>query len=404
MEGLPSGPVAFRNMPPDIPTLMLVAGERSGDVYGGRLAAELKSRRPDIQLFGCCGHVMREAGVEAVVDAHQFAMVGITEVASGLPRAYRAFRQLLREAARRRPQLAILIDSPSLNMRLAKRLKKLGIPVLYFVSPQIWAWKKWRLRQLVSLVDRMVCIFDFEPEIYRRVGIPAEYCGHPLVDTVAPELSREGFFAKARLDPTRPVIALLPGSREVEIRYILPTLLGAARQLSEQRRIQFVLPVAPGLEMSSIEAHLRRAAPRPPEIRLLDHSTYDALAWSTLAVVASGTATVEAALLGRPMVVVYRVSPVTAFLARRMVDIKFFSMVNILAGKKVVEELIQERFTVPNLLAELIRLLDNPSAQSKMIEDLKVVTARLGKGGAIERLADIVMGMVESPLSHEPSS
>lgn len=382
-----------------------MAGERSGDVYGGRLAAELKTRRPGIELFGCCGHVMRDAGVEMVVDAHQFAMVGITEVVSGLPRAYRAFNQLMREAARRRPRLAILIDSPSLNMRLAKRLKRLGIPVLYFVSPQIWAWKKWRLRQLTALVDRMVCIFDFEPEIYRRVGAPAEYCGHPLVDTVAPSLSRDEFFAKARLDPALPVVALLPGSREVEIRYILPTLLRAARRISGQRRVQFVLPVAPGLETRRVETYLEQGSPGAPEIRVLEHATYDALAWSTLAVVASGTATVEAALLGRPMVVVYRVSPVTAFLARRMVDINFFSMVNILAGKKVVEELIQNDFTAPRLAAEVTRLLDGSQAQSAMVEELKAVTAHLGKGGAIQRLADTVMKMVEEPVpSHTGSA
>lgn len=385
--------------------VMLVAGERSGDVYGGRLAAELKTRQPGIELFGCCGHVMRDAGVETVVDAHQFAMVGITEVVSGLPRAYRAFNQLMREAARRRPRLAILIDSPSLNMRLAKRLKRLGIPVLYFVSPQIWAWKKWRLRQLPALVDRMVCIFDFEPEIYRRVGVPAEYCGHPLVDMVAPSLSRGEFFAKARLDPALPVAALLPGSREVEIRYILPTLLQAARRISGQRRVQFVLPVAPGIEKRRVEAYLEQGSPDAPEIRVLEHATYDALAWSTLAVVASGTATVEAALLGRPMVVVYRVSPVTAFLARRMVDINFFSMVNILAGKKVVEELIQNDFTAPRLANEVTRLLDDSQAQSAMVEELKAVTTHLGKGGAIQRLADTVMKMVEEPApSHAGSA
>ncbi|HEV2417117.1 MAG TPA: lipid-A-disaccharide synthase, partial [Terriglobia bacterium] len=320
-------------------------------------------------------------------------------------RAYHAFNQLMREAARRRPRLAILIDSPSLNMRLAKRLKRLGIPVLYFVSPQIWAWKKWRLRQLTALVDRMVCIFDFEPEIYLRVGVPAEYCGHPLVDMVAPSLSRDEFFAKARLDPALPVVALLPGSREVEIRYILPTLLQAARRISGQRRVQFVLPVAPGIEKRRIETYFQQGSLGALEIRVLDHATYDALAWSTLAVVASGTATVEAALLGRPMVVVYRVSPMTAFLARRMVDINFFSMVNILAGKKVVEELIQNDFTAPRLAAEVTRLLDDSQAQTAMIEELKAVTTHLGKGGAIQRLADTVMKMVEEPApSHTGSA
>ncbi|MGH9354112.1 MAG: hypothetical protein ACRD2G_18440, partial [Terriglobia bacterium] len=191
---------------------------------------------------------------------------------------------------------------------------------------------------------------------------------------------------------------------EVEIRYILPTLLKAARQLAEQRRVQFVLPVAPGLEAQTVEARLRRGSSGASGIRVLERSTYDALAWSTLAIVASGTATVEAALLRRPMVVVYRVSPVTAFLARRMVDINFFSMVNILAGKKVVEELIQDGFTAPRLVSEVARLLDDPQAQSAMIEELKAVTSHLGKGGAIQRLADTVMKMVEAPKLELPSA
>ncbi|MGH9378758.1 MAG: lipid-A-disaccharide synthase [Terriglobia bacterium] len=383
-------------MPKDHLTIMIVAGERSGDVYGGRLARELKSRESGIELFGCCGGVMRQAGVEPVVDASQFAMVGITEVISGLPRAYRAFHQLTKAAARRRPQLAVLIDSPSLNMRLAKRLKRLGIPVLYFVSPQIWAWKKWRLRQLTSLVDRMVCIFDFEPEIYRKVGIPAEYCGHPLADTVAPVLSREKFFTNAQLDPSIPTIALLPGSRKIEIAYILPTILKAAAQLAQQRPIQFVLPVATGLDRGEIQARIERVSEFSGlrgRVRLLEHAAYDALAYSTLAVVASGTATVEAALLERPMVVVYRVSPVTAFLARRMVDVPFFSMVNILARKKVVEELIQSGFTAPRLAAEITRLLEDPLAQSRMVEELRAVKSRLSGGGAIQRLAEVVVRM-----------
>lgn len=376
-------------------TLLIVAGERSGDVYGGRLAAELKARQPDMELFGCGGGVMRSNGVETVIDANQFAMVGITEVVSSLPRAYRAFHRIIEAAALRQPQLAVLIDSPSLNMRLAKRLKRLGIPVLYFVSPQIWAWKKWRLRQLTSLVDRMVCIFDFEPEIYTKAGIPAEYCGHPLADTVKPRMTREDFFLQNQLDPSVPTIALLPGSRKVEIAYILPIMLEAVDQLSRQRRVQFVLPVAPSLEVRRIEARLRDARGLMAPVRVIEHATYDALAHSTIAIVASGTATVEAAMLESPMIVVYRVSPVTAFLARRMVDVEFFSMVNILAGKKIVEELIQNAFTGPRLVSEVNKLLDHPEAQSTMAENLRAVTSRLGGGGAIQRLADSVMRMCE---------
>ncbi|MGH9375035.1 MAG: lipid-A-disaccharide synthase, partial [Terriglobia bacterium] len=326
-------------------TVMIVAGERSGDVYGGRLAAALRARRPDLALFGCGGEAMREGGVETVADASQFAMVGISEVLSGLPGAYRAFQSLARAAARRRPRLTILIDSPSLNMRLARRLKGLGIPVVYFVSPQIWAWKKWRLRQLPALVDRMLCIFDFEEEIYRKAGVPADYIGHPLVDTVAPRLSRDEFFAQYGLDPELPTVALLPGSREIEIDYILPPLLGAIRKLSERRGVQFLLAAAPTLNAVRLRARLQKQLQPKHRVQVATDAAYDALAHSTVAVVASGTATVEAALLGRPMVVVYRVSPFTAFFARRMVDVPFFSMVNLLAGKKVVDELIQDDLT-----------------------------------------------------------
>lgn len=388
-------------MPEAHDTVMLVAGERSGDVYGGWLAAELKRRRPTIKLFGCCGDAMRDAGVDPVVDAHEFAMVGITEVLSGLPRAYRSFRKLGREAALRRPALAVLIDSPSLNMRVAKRLKRLGIPVLYFVSPQIWAWKKWRLRQLASWVDRMECIFDFEPAIYQRVGVAAEFCGHPLAGRVAAAVSREDFFGRIGLDPAIPLIALLPGSRRIEIAYILPVLAEAAARLAGKRPVQFVLPVAPGLGRSVVDRALRGvpmlAAPEGP-LHVVEHSTYEALAYSTLAVVASGTATVEAALLERPMIVVYRVAPITAFLARRMVDVPFFSMVNILARKQIVPELIQRDLSAGRVEAEIIGLLDHPETLARMADDLRAVRAGLGGGGAIERVADSVCAMVAAQV------
>ncbi|MDE3180230.1 MAG: lipid-A-disaccharide synthase, partial [Acidobacteriota bacterium] len=339
-----------------------------------------------------CGEVMTAEGVEAAAEARAFSMVGITEVAGGLPRAWRAFRRLVKAAASRRPQLAVLIDSPSLNMRLANRLKRLGIPVLYFVSPQIWAWKKWRLRQLRPLVDRMVCIFDFEPEIYRKAGIPAEYSGHPLAETAAASVSRDEFFARAGLDPSIPTVALLPGSRKIELSYILPTLLEAAGQLAKE--CQFVVAVAPGLSASAIENQIKRNQTcASARICILEHSACDALAWSTIAVVASGTATIEAALLDRPMVVVYRVSPVTAFLARRMVDVPFFSMVNILAGRKIVQELIQRDFTAARLAGEVRKLLGDSEAQARMAEDLRAVKQRLGGGGAIQRLADAVLRM-----------
>jgi lipid-A-disaccharide synthase len=375
---------------------MLVAGERSGDVYGGRLASALKARDPGLQLFGCGGELMREGAVETIVDSHQFAMVGISEVVSGLPRAYRAFNHLVREAERRRPRLAVLIDSPSLNMRLARRLKRLRIPVLYFVSPQIWAWKKWRIRHLAARVDKMACIFDFEESIYRKAGIPSEYVGHPLADMICPRISRDEFFSKARLEPSMPTVALLPGSREIELDYILPRLLKAATLLAKRVRLQFVLAAAATVNRERIEASVNHARGLSGLVRVVSHSTHEALSYSTVAVVASGTATVEAALLGRPMIVVYRVSPVTAFFARWMVDVPFFSMVNILAGKRVVPELIQSAFTATRLAGEVEGLLDRPEVQSEMIKEFGTLKARLGKGGAIERVATIALDMANS--------
>ncbi len=383
-------------------SFMLVAGERSGDVYGGRLASALRIRAAELRLWGCGGDAMRQAGVETVVDLKEFAMVGITEVAGGLPRAIRAYYRLIDQAGQRRPSLAILIDSPSLNMRLARRLKRLGIPVLYFVSPQVWAWKKWRLAQLRGRIDKMACIFDFEEPLYRKTGIPAAYVGHPLADAVRAQQTREAFFAAARLNPSLPTVALLPGSRPVEIRYVLPTLIEAAAMLSRRREVQFVVAVAPTLDASEIESCLRRAREAPSVIRILPHAAYDALAHSTLAVIASGTATVEAALLGRPMVVVYRVSPVTAFLAKRMIQVPFYSMVNILAGKPAVPELIQSDFTAPRLAAEVERLLDDPEVQLKMKEEFESIKSRLGGGGAIERVAEIALEMAQSASGRRP--
>ncbi|MGH9431728.1 MAG: lipid-A-disaccharide synthase [Terriglobia bacterium] len=377
-------------------SILMVAGERSGDIYGGQLASVLHSKLANLEIFGCGGQAMNHGGVENVVDSHQFAMVGITEVASGLPRAYRAFRRLRREAARRKPKLAVLIDSPSLNMRLAKRLKRMGIPVLYFISPQIWAWKKWRLHQLTKLVDRMVCIFDFEEGIYQKVGIPVSYVGHPLVDRVRPLRTRQQFFAEAGLSPDLPLVALLPGSRGIELRYNLPAIIGAVERLAAARPIQFALALAPGRDQAELESRIRQLEARRLPVHIVTNSAYDALAYSAVAVVASGTATVEAALLECPMVVIYRISPITAFFARFMVDVPFYSMVNLLAGKRVATELIQKDLTAERLAAELRRLLDSGDFREEMRRDLRAIRLRLGAGGAIGRAADAAIEMLNA--------
>jgi len=372
---------------------MIVAGERSGDIYGARLAAALHARLPEIEVFGCGGELMRGAGVETIVDSHEFAMVGITEVVSGLPRAYRGFHALLDEAERRRPELAILIDSPSLNIRLAKRLKNRGITVVYFISPQIWAWKRWRLGQLKTRIHKMLCIFDFEESIYRQAGIPVEYVGHPLAGTVHASLGREEFFAQTGLDPQMPTIALLPGSRQIELAFNLPILLDAAAQVASARHVQFALSVAPTVNAEWIRTTMLRGYEQRAMIRTVS-APYDARRHSDLAVVASGTATIEAALLECPMVVVYRVSPVTAFFARFMINVPFYSMVNLLAGKPLVKELIQSDFTVQNVAAQIEYLLDNAGAREQIARELHALRTHLGSGGAIDRVAESAIAMM----------
>lgn len=378
----------------------MVAGERSGDLHGAELASALKAELDGLQIFGCGGEAMRQAGVETVTDIRDFAMVGITEVIEGLPQARRAFNTILAETDRRRPGLAVLIDAPSLNLRLARRLKQRRIAVAYYVSPQIWAWKKWRMRHLQRRVDKMLCIFDFEEEVYQRAGVAVEYVGHPMVDRLeagVPAVSREAFFGRAGLNPDLPMIALLPGSRESEVKYNLPGLVAAAHEFGRRgRALQFALPMAATLDRSYIDARLRENGAGPELIHTLTNATHEALAYAHAAVVASGTATLETALLGCPMVVVYRLAPSTALFARFMVDVPFYSIVNLLAGKLAVRELIQNDFTGERVADEVERLLDSPEARAEMMADFRQVRTRLGQGGAARRAARAIADMLRS--------
>lgn len=378
-------------------TLFMVAGERSGDVYGGELAAALRTRLGEAEIFGCGGDAMRRGGVETTVDSREFSMVGIAEVVSGLPRAYRAFHRLMAEVDRRRPQLAVLIDSPSLNLRLAKRLKRRRIPVVYFVSPQIWAWKKWRIHQIKARINKMLCIFDFEEEIYHKAGVPVEYVGHPLVDLVRQHLSREEFFEKFDLDPAITTIALLPGSREKEVAYNLPPMMDAASRMALTRKIQFIVGVASSLDPLWLESKMSECFVGRASVRALYHAAYDATQHSDLAIVASGTATLEAALRERPMIVVYRVSSLSWELGKFLVDVPFYSMVNLLAGKRVVSELIQNDLTGEKLAAQAEYLLDHPEAREAMVKELRAIRPRLGPAGAIGRAAEAVLGVLQPP-------
>jgi lipid-A-disaccharide synthase len=377
-------------------SLIMVAGERSGDVYGAELAKALRARLGRVEIFGCGGDAMREAGVETTIDAHRVSVAGIVEVLAGLPRVYRAFHTLLAEVDRRRPQLAILIDFPDFNLRMAKRLHKRGIPVVYFVSPQIWAWRGGRIKEIKANITRMICIFDFEEEIYRRAGIPVEYVGHPLVDLAQSHLTREEFFAKAGLDPTLTTVALLPGSREKEVALNLPRMLGAASRLAVERPLQFVIPIAATLDPSRVEAMILHSYVGRAPIRALTQATSEALEHSDVAVVASGTATLEAALHARPMVVVYRVSPLTWLFGKLLVKVPHYSMVNLLAGKRLVTELMQSEFSAQNVSAQVEYLLDHPEARAAMAQELGALRAHLGPGGAAGRAAEAIIRTLET--------
>jgi lipid-A-disaccharide synthase len=382
-------------MPPT--ELLISAGEASGDMYAAELARALRCRRPDLHLFGMGGPRMREAGVEIVVDSAEVHVAGIFEVFRHIPALRRAIRTLRAEARHRRPPLAILTDFPGFHLRLARTLRARGVRNVYFVCPQFWAWRPWRANLVRRRFVRGLCLFPFETDFYRKAGVTADWIGHPLVGKVRATSSRAQFAERNSLDPARPIIAILPGSRPSELAHHTPFLMQTiARLANSSGERQFVLALAPGLSRSLSEPYLSSVAP----VHLVDDSTYDALAAADLSIVASGTATIEGTLLGAPMVVVYRVSAATAWIARRLMRAPYIAMPNLIAGKAVVPELIQDAFTPEEVAREVEHLLASPEARAAMKCDLAEVSRRLGPPGAIDRAADIIAGMIppESPV------
>jgi lipid-A-disaccharide synthase len=375
------------------PEILISAGEASSDMYAARLTTALRART-GARLFGMGGKRMAEAGVDLIADYHQVAVVGISEVLHKIPTVVGVQRKIAAEAVRRRAALAILVDSPGTHLGVARRLKNNGIRVGYFIGPQVWAWRPGRVRVVKRLVERMVVIFPFEEAIYREAGVPVDFVGHPLVDVVKASMSRAEFAARHGLDAGRPIVTLLPGSRRSEIERHYPLIMEACERLSGELRtrgsIQFVLAAAPALGAELFAPYARPGV----SVTRVEGATYDALSAADCAIVASGTATVEAALLGTPMVVVYRVSPTSAFVLKRMVRSPFIAMVNLIAGRRVVPELIQDQFTSEAVVEEVRKLLGSPAAREEMKADLAEVRTKLGPGGAIERAADIFAAML----------
>ncbi len=357
-------------------SILIVAGESSGDKHAARLVQEFRKTGPQATFFGVGGPRLAEAGTEILVPMKDLAVMGFFEVAAHLLRIRRIFGRLERTARERRPDAAVLVDSPDFNLRLARKLKRLGIPVLYYISPTVWAWRSGRLKTIKRCVTRMLLIFPFEEEIYRRAGIPAGFVGHPLMESVRAGLARDQLFAKYGLDPRRKLITLLPGSREGEVARHMPVLIRAIPLLRQAFGAQFALVPAESLG----PAWLDKAYPdRPPDVHVLTRDGYDAMASADLVLSACGTANLETALLGTPFIAFYRISPLTYTLGRRLVKISHYSIVNILADRPVVPELIQGRLTPENILAESRAILDSPRRQAELKAEFKKLAGILGE-------------------------
>ena len=374
--------------------VLISAGEASGENYGAMLVPELRRLLgADTQFFGVGGEKMRAAGCETIVDSAKVAAVGITEVVKHVATIYREFFRMVSVARSRRPDVAILIDFPDFNLRLAGKLHEMGVPVVYFVSPQLWAWKQRRIWRVKKFVDRMLVIFPFEESYYRERQVAAEYVGHPLADLPMPQNSREEFARQFDIDASKPWIALLPGSRKKEILLNLPVMLHAARALGSE--YEYVIPVASTLAHEWMAQQMGSA-----RVHLVDDARA-ALLHSRAAVVASGTATVEAALIGTPFLVVYRVSRLSYAIGRRLVKVKNFGMVNLIAGREIVPELIQSNFTPDNVVQHLRRLLPDGEPRAEMVRNLESVRHALRKVAdargqtAIARAAEAIGSLVD---------
>ncbi len=365
-------------------SILIIAGENSSDKHGAGFVRQFKKIHSSYTFFGIGGKHMAKEGVRLVYSVKDLALMGVFEILSTLPRLRHIFNHLIEETKRLKPAAAVLIDSPDFNLRLAKRLKSLSVPVLYYISPTVWAWRQKRIKTIKKYVDKMVLIFPFEENIYRNHGIPAVYVGHPLKERMMLSISREEFAKKYGLHPEKAMVAVLPGSRKSEIKYHLPVLIRAIPRIKNEYDAQFILPLAENLEEGYIASFL------PPSfdfLKIIKQDVYEALAYSEIALSSCGTANLEAALLGTPFISFYRISPLTYYSGKKLMKIKNFSIVNILAGQKVVPELIQRDFTADNILVEFKKIFDSPSQQEEIKESYKKIDSLLGEKIASENAA-----------------
>jgi len=400
VESVETGTDVFVMIRPSMPPplkLMIIAGEPSGDAHAASLVRALREVRPEIEFefFGSTGPLMRAAGVDTTINSDSLAIMGIVEVARVLPRFINAFRTLKAAAIQRRPDAVVLVDWPEFNLRLATSLRRQGIKVIYYISPQLWAWRPKRINNIKRDVDLLLSILPFESEWYKERGVEhVEFVGHPLSGEVRTELTKEEFCNQNDLDPNRPIISLLPGSRHKEIVRILPPMLDAVEILGKRRDdVQFVLVLAPSREPSEA-LQIISQRPNSDQLRaklvMVHHKTREAVAAADVAAVASGTATLEAALLGTPMVIVYKESAINWHTLGRLINVEHFGLVNLVAGERLVTELMQNELDGRRLADELLALLD-PERNRELRAELKLTASRLGEPGASKKAAIAIL-------------
>ena len=369
--------------------VMICAGEASGDLHGASVAGALKSMHPEIELFGMGGANMRASGVDIVYDFADIGVMGFVEIIRNLPMFFRLRKFLSRIMDEQRPDVLVLIDYGGFHMAMAQAAKKKNIPVVYYICPKAWIWGKWRAKAIAGWVTKIAAIFPFEADIYRKAGASVEFVGHPLVDIVRPAMDREAAYRHFGADPNRPLLLLLPGSRYQEVSSLLDLMLAAARKVMEQLPdCQFYLPVASTIPMERIESVVQASG---VPVKYTRNSTYDLMQIADCAIAASGTVTLEAALMGLPSVIIYRVKTATYWLVRAVADVSHVGLPNIVVGRRILPELIQDDVTAENVSREALRFITDPAAKAQVKADLQEVRIKLGEPGAVRRVAQIVL-------------
>ena len=371
--------------------LLLSCGEASGDLYAGALVDALRRREPDIEVFGLGSERFAAAGGRLIADYHGMSVTGLAEALSVVPRSIATLRKLTKAAREHKPHALVVIDYPDFNFRLMRFIKRQGIPVIYYISPQLWAWRPARIKLMKRSVDRVLPIFPFEAEIYQRQNMDVRFVGHPLIDLAKPQLTRDAFLKKLNLDPSKPVLALLPGSRKNELERLAPVIAKAVPAIAaEVPGVQFVVARAPNLDDGLFESFGLSGV----TIRIADGRTDDVLNACDAVVTASGTATVQTALHGKPMVVLYKLSPTTYRLGKGLARVDMYAMVNLIAGRRIVVELIQDACTPDAVTAEAVRIMTDQPYRAAMIAALDDVRRQLGGPGASDRAAEAILEMV----------